>query len=118
MDKQELGRQAESLVLDVFLKRGFKLIARNYTVHGVGELDLVLSNESTLAFVEVKTRKIYDRFGGAVYAIQPRKRFRMIHTAVFFLHEHQTWYPNIRFFAGCVTHNKDGIVEKIKIINI
>ena len=53
--KIRLGKYGENLAADFLIKRGYKIIDRNYqTVYG--ELDLIATNSDELLFVEVKTR--------------------------------------------------------------
>ena len=42
---KDIGKQAEDAVLSLFLARGYALLARNYSVHRYGELDLILCKE-------------------------------------------------------------------------
>ncbi|RZA08076.1 MAG: hypothetical protein EOP11_05905 [Proteobacteria bacterium] len=53
---QEIGRAAEKVAEDYFLKKGFRLVARNFRTKG-SEIDLVLARGGLLLFVEVKGRK-------------------------------------------------------------
>jgi putative endonuclease len=53
--RRKLGRRGEQLALDHFERLGFRLVARNYRTRR-GEIDLIVSDGQTLAFVEVKTR--------------------------------------------------------------
>lgn len=63
--------------------RGHRILERNYTSR-VGELDLITMDGDTLCFVEVKAR--FDpRFGGAVAAVNRRKRGRLVRAAEAFL---------------------------------
>lgn len=51
----ELGRHGEDLALGHLRARGFDLVARNHRTRQ-GEIDLIVYDGATLAFVEVKTR--------------------------------------------------------------
>jgi putative endonuclease len=55
-----LGRRGEALVRDHFRALGFTPIAHNHRTR-YGEIDLVAFDGDTLAFVEVKTRRIRAR---------------------------------------------------------
>jgi len=50
------GHQGEDLAAQHFQRLGFDVLARNHRTR-YGELDLVVSNGSTIVFVEVKTRR-------------------------------------------------------------
>ena len=52
-----IGDRAEDAVAQYLADCGFRLIARNYNVPGIGELDLVFEKEQVLYITEVKSRR-------------------------------------------------------------
>lgn len=52
---QELGRQGEQMARTYFLKKYYEILEENWTF-GKSEIDLILYRDSTIVFVEVKTR--------------------------------------------------------------
>ena len=115
---KDIGRQAEDAVLSMFLARGYALLARNYSVHRFGELDLILCRDMCIYVVEVKSRKDSDSYGGAREAVTRQKMTRMLRATKVFLLDSQ-WEPfDIRFVAGCVTHRVDGSILAIEILSI
>jgi len=56
MSTLSIGHQGEELVLNKLLKDGFKLVTKNYRKR-FGEIDLIVSKENLLVFVEVKLRR-------------------------------------------------------------
>jgi len=64
-------------------QHGLKLIARNYRCR-FGEIDLLLQENETLVFVEVRMRSNAD-FGGAAASIDARKQAKLIRTAQHYL---------------------------------
>jgi putative endonuclease len=54
------GRRGEDIAAQHFERLGFEILARNHRTR-FGELDLVAFDGSTLAFVEVKTRRTDSR---------------------------------------------------------
>jgi Holliday junction resolvase-like predicted endonuclease len=106
---------AEDAVLSLFLARGYSLLARNYTVHNAGELDLILTREMCIYIVEVKCRSERDSFGGAAAAVTGQKKLKMIRTARVFLQRWEWQQYDVRFLAGCVTH-RDGTIVRIEIL--
>ncbi|MXW00463.1 MAG: YraN family protein [Holophagales bacterium] len=77
------GAEAERAAAELLQARGHRILERNYTSR-VGELDLITMDGDTLCFVEVKAR--FDpRFGGAVAAVNRRKRGRLVRAAEAFL---------------------------------
>src|SRR3954464_11326162 len=54
--RHRLGRTGESLALRHLERRGFTLVARNHRTR-FGEIDLIVRDDRTLVFCEVKTRR-------------------------------------------------------------
>ena len=113
--RKESGRRAEDAVLSLFLAKGYSLLARNYSVHNAGELDLILSREMCIYIVEVKCRSERNSFGGPAAAITGQKKLKMIRTAKVFLQRHEWQQYDVRFLAGCVTH-REGVIVRIEIL--
>jgi len=100
----------ENAACDYLCKLGLKPIDRRYR-SPYGELDLIMSDQSTLVFVEVKTR---EKNGGlhAQFAVTPAKQKRLIKTARCYLGEHPEYAASlIRFDVVTVAH--DGIFHFI-----
>ena len=56
-NRQELGKKGEDAALEYLLKRGMKLLARNWR-KGHRELDLVMEDGNFIRVVEVKSRSV------------------------------------------------------------
>ena len=69
--KQQQGQLAEACALAFLQQKGLRLIERN-AQYTVGELDIIMRNDDTLVFVEVRQRKS-NLFGGAAHSIDRRK---------------------------------------------
>ncbi|MEA2303931.1 MAG: putative endonuclease [Solirubrobacteraceae bacterium] len=54
--RQHLGRTGEQLAAAHFERLGYAVVARNHRTR-FGELDLIVCDEHTLVFAEVKTRR-------------------------------------------------------------
>lgn len=74
-----LGVQAEQIVARYLQQQGLKLIAQNYRSR-FGEIDLIMLDEATVVFIEVRLRS-NTGFGGAAASIDARKQKRIINTA-------------------------------------
>ncbi len=79
---RQRGFYAEQLACDYLEKRGLHLIEKNYRLK-CGEIDLIMRDETTLIFVEVRYRK-NNFFGGAAESITWRKQQRLIRAAQYF----------------------------------
>jgi putative endonuclease len=71
-----LGRTGEQLAAEHLLRLGYEIVERNYRTRW-GELDIVARCGTTLAFCEVKTRRVGGRAGGPFDAVGPGKRARV-----------------------------------------
>lgn len=78
-----LGAEGERAALDVYRRRGFTLVARNWRC-SLGEIDLVVRRGDLLVFCEVKTRA-GSRHGPGFEAVGPRKRRKVRALAEVFL---------------------------------
>ncbi len=94
------GRDGESAALRVYLRRGFREVARNWRCP-LGELDLVVERAGLLVFCEVKTRT-GAAFGGGYEAVTWSKRRKLRQLAEAFLASHDEEHARIRFDVASV----------------
>lgn len=71
--RQKLGRHGEDLALQHLQRLGYRLISRNHRTR-FGELDLIVCDDATIVFVEVKARRVEASAGSAVESVPPRKQ--------------------------------------------
>jgi putative endonuclease len=69
------GEQAEALAVQVLVRHGLHIVARNYRCRG-GEIDIIANEGEVLVFVEVRLRRD-AAFGGAAASITAAKRKRL-----------------------------------------
>jgi putative endonuclease len=67
-------------------RAGLKLVQRNFRTR-FGELDLIMRDDTTLVFAEVRYRRD-PRFGGGAASVGPGKRERLARAAQGFLQAH------------------------------
>ncbi len=113
---KSIGDKAENAITSILLRRGFKLIARNFSVHNVGELDVVMRRNNTIYVFEVKSRLEGNSICEPIDAITISKRRKMERTTQILVNRLKLFDCNICYYAGLVTHNRDGIIQNIKII--
>ncbi|MDR0947229.1 MAG: YraN family protein [Ruminococcus sp.] len=79
---KSLGKLGEDIVAQMLIKKGCKIIDRNFK-RGGGEIDIIAEKGETVIFVEVKTRspEAVEKYGEGVTAISPTKMKRIIKTA-------------------------------------
>ena len=100
MTNKNQGKFAEFMALQYLRLKGYALVSCNYITGrgtGAGEVDLIVKNQNTLVFIEVKKRQ---NLTTAAYAIQPKQQQRIRRGAEAFL-AHYPEYQNfdIRFDA-------------------
>lgn len=91
---QEQGRQAEELALNYILQNGYELKARNVR-HKRSEIDLIVSKDQLLVFIEVKFRK-GKQYGHPEEFVSANQKRSIIEGAEFYI-ESNKWNSNIRF---------------------
>lgn len=69
--RRRFGDRGEDLAAAYFLARGFEVVARNWRCRS-GEIDLIVSKDGAIHFVEVKTRRTMT-YGYPEEAITPKK---------------------------------------------
>ncbi len=89
------GQAAESEAERYLRRKGYRILARNARTPS-GELDLVARSGSVLVFIEVKARRSSD-YGGAVGAVNGRKRMRLVKLASQYLARHRLRNQPCRF---------------------
>lgn len=83
---KQRGDDAEALAAAYLEAQGLSLLQRNYHCR-FGEIDLVMKQNDTIVFVEVRMRS-HTAFGGAAASITASKQQKLIRTAEHFLQQH------------------------------
>ncbi len=95
MTSAEIGRAAEDAALEHLERGGLRLIERNFRTR-TGEIDLIMSDGNTLAFVEVRYRR-NTRFGKGLESVTAAKTQRIARTAAAWLQRTRQSDRNCRF---------------------
>ena len=81
--RAQLGAVGEQLAAEHLLRRGFKIVERNYRTRW-GELDIIAVKDRTIVFCEVKTRVVRRGPNGIdpeardpLESVHPRKRSKI-----------------------------------------
>ncbi len=80
----EEGRRGEEIASSFLIKRGYRIVGRNFRFSKYGEIDIIAVHKDILVFVEVKFRK-NNKYGRAIESINDVKRKRIVKTARYFL---------------------------------
>ncbi|MGB5833799.1 MAG: YraN family protein [Thiohalocapsa sp.] len=90
-DARRTGEAKEGVARLFLETHGLRHVAHNVHCRH-GEIDLVMRDDQTLVFVEVRYRR-NERFGGALASVDRRKQRRLIATAGYYLQRHPTNLP-------------------------
>ena len=105
------GRDAEQAAISFLQSQKLILVTQNYHCR-FGEIDLIMRDQATLVFIEVRMRT-NDSFGGAAASITPSKQKKLLSTARHYLsmlnHE-----PACRFDAVLFSGITNQTIEWIK----
>jgi putative endonuclease len=108
-----LGKEGERIAERYLLKKGYKLVERNYRCAS-GELDLIFLHRRVVVFVEVKTRT-GSGFGTPFEAVEFRKQQKMIQAAQYFLAQKGLEQRDARFdVVGISWPGREPSVEHIE----
>jgi putative endonuclease len=104
------GLRFEDLARRYLSARGLQLVESNYRCR-FGEIDLIMRDEQTLCFVEVRFRNSLD-FGGASASITVAKQRRIIKAALFYLSgQHRGLDQALRFDALLIQQQDDARLD-------
>ncbi|MET0226892.1 MAG: YraN family protein [Dokdonella sp.] len=90
MNTRNTGASYEDIALVYLEKAGLALLARNFTCR-YGEIDLVMSEQNVVVFVEVRYRRganLRGGYGDGVDSVSARKRAKLVRAAEVFLASH------------------------------
>tara|TARA_Y100001951_G_C11274715_1_gene261090 strand:+ start:968 stop:1363 length:396 start_codon:yes stop_codon:yes gene_type:complete len=82
-DRRQAGHQLESLAASWLDQQGLQLVQQNFYCR-VGEIDLIMMDEDTVVFVEVRFRS-RTSFVDPISSINRKKQQRIIKTALYYL---------------------------------
>jgi len=86
-NSREIGKITENIAANYLKQCGLTEICRNFNCR-LGEIDLIMKDNQSVVFVEVKYRK-NNNFGGAISAISANKQAKLQKTATFYLQQQQ-----------------------------
>ena len=116
MNTREKGNLAEDHIVRIFRSRGYRILCRNYTVHNVGELDIVFIKKDTVYVTEVRARKHVPGFPTPAESVTRSKRQKILKTTKYLINEFKLYDKNIYFLIGQVTLDEAGLVQNVEFI--
>jgi putative endonuclease len=113
--RHNLGELGERIAAEHLIRRGYCIVERNYRTRW-GELDIVAFDGKTLAFCEVKTRRVTAAGINPLDSIRTRKRARVRKMAGSWLIERadRPYADVVRFDAIGVTFGPAGRLMSIE----
>ncbi len=112
MTKKEIGKIGEDYTAEYLLRKGCRILERNFTVRG-GEIDIIAEIGGVIHFVEVKTRKP-DPLTSGEEAINRRKRELIVRAAGEYLLRNGLEASGV--FDAAVVELSEGKVTNFKYI--
>src|SRR3954469_20627280 len=110
--RQRLGAAGEQIARRHLERNGYRFVASNWRCYS-GELDLIVQQDQTLVFVEVKTRH-GERLGAAEDAISPQKAGRLLRAAQYYLLSRPELADAFwRFDLVAVTLDRSGALQRL-----
>ncbi|MFH1187782.1 MAG: YraN family protein, partial [bacterium] len=109
--KQKIGLYGEELAEKFFLKKGYKILDKRFQTR-FGEIDLVISKDEIIVFVEVKTRTT-NIFGSPEESINYYKIKKMKIAATQYVQKNNIKDKNLRL--DCLAIELDLIKKTAKL---
>ncbi len=110
---QNMGQLAENNAYDFLVKKGLKPVARNYRCK-YGEIDLILQDQETLVFIEVRYRK-NTRYGTSAETVTASKQKKLVLAAQYFILNNRDYQASpCRFDVAALSPGPKG-KEKLAI---
>jgi len=110
--RKKLGRYGEEIAAQYLMEHEYKIIHRNWRCK-TGELDIIAMFDTTLIFVEVRTRRLTGTFGSPQEAINTQKQWQVRNTAQYYMHQFHKHHSLARFDFIAVELNKEGALLQI-----
>lgn len=109
---QILGKLGEDIAVQYLLDNGYKVIDRNYRF-GRNEIDIIVTNQKQIVFVEVKTRN-NNIIGEPYQAVTRKKQKQIIKVAHHFLVENCVELDARLDVISIVMNEKKFLIEHIE----
>jgi putative endonuclease len=111
--RHHLGRVGERLALEHLERLGYRLLARNYRTR-FGELDLIVCDDTTIVFVEVKARRT-GAVATSLESVPPRKQRQVRNMAAAWLVEasERPRSRDLRFDVVALTVDRHGRLVRL-----
>ena len=117
-NKRYIGNTCEQYVCNWLISRGYQVIARNYYVYGVGEIDIVITHPSKkiVYFLEVRSRG-QPIYGSPAESLSWYKLSRIRKASFNFIYQYPSYREYIKkfIFASLVKTSYKQIIKFYEI---
>lgn len=115
----DIGKLGEDIVCKKLESEGYEILVRNYSVHNVGELDIVARKGGDIFVVEVKARSRRNAaYGTPESFISKTKLMKIRKTINRLIADYKLYDCNIVLMAGSVLHDGNGNVISVELIEL
>ena len=114
--RQFIGAKGEDSAVKLLEDNGFTILKRNYSVHNVGEIDIIAGKGRDIHIVEVRTRLNSGYYPDSVESVAGAKRRWIVKTAEHFIMANDLYDRNIVFEICMVTHDRRGNIERTELV--
>lgn len=111
---QDVGRKSEDFVAGFLERRGAKILARNYSVHNVGEIDIICAYKEKILVIEVKSRDFRTRYGTPEEAVTKSKQQKIMRTALEYCKQNHIALERVSYFVAGVIHDVLGNIHDVQ----
>lgn len=111
---QNIGKGSEDFVASFLERRGARILARNYSVPRVGEIDIICEYKGKILVIEVKSRYKEMRYGTPEEAVTASKQNKVMKTAVYYCKENHISLDTVSFFVAGVIHDAQGNILDVQ----
>ena len=111
---QIIGKHSEEFVAKYLSSRGCRILSRNYSVHNVGEIDIICEYKEKILVIEVKSRDSRERYGTPEEAVTGSKQLKVMKTTVCFCKENGYSLEKVSYFVAGVIHDVSGNIVDVK----
>lgn len=115
MNNRDFGTKGEDLAAHYLQSEGWNILARNFRVGRMGELDIVAKDGEYISFVEVKTRSS-TLYGTPGEAVSFSKQATIRRLAQAYIERHKLYDSPVRFDVIELHMDRNGRVRDISLI--
>ena len=94
----------------------YQFLTRNYSIHNIGELDIVFLSKHEVVIVEVRSRRESHYYPSPLDSVDRRKQNKIYRTTKYLIDRYNLYDKNISFLVGYVTLTDDYYIQNVELI--